>query len=436
MPLTRERVLVIPLGETPQGVIEAAIAREFGSVDTTWLDRRELRRSPWRIIAGLLQRRYASAILSAPDLSHSRLRLTSFILSLPRARRRWRIDLRGNCEAWSLGGHLAHNMLPIIRHAAACVLALLLGEALLNLLDRLIRPRRLTASAPRRMLYLRSQLWLGLEGGGSVAHTAGVIGGLQALGVEMRAVASDRLTGVTAPTDVISPEMWFDGWWRELEDVVYNVAFFVAGLGTALRVRPHAIYQRHTAFNCSGAILSRLLRLPLVLEFNSSELWKGRYWGGLRLARMAALVERINLRAADSIVVVSEVLRRELVAAGVAAERVTVNPNGVDPHQFRPDVGGTAVRQRLGLGSTVTARSGRVGVSGRAGATQADARVPGRVRRARFAARPPGRRRRVLRLAHQTVRVHGRRAADRRQRGGSDRGRAGRRALGAAGGAG
>jgi len=34
-------------------------------------------------------------------------------------------------------------------------------------------------------------------------------------------------------------------------------------------------------------VLSRLLRLPLVLEFNSSELWKGQYWGGLSLSRAA-----------------------------------------------------------------------------------------------------------------------------------------------------
>jgi glycosyltransferase involved in cell wall biosynthesis len=361
--LKREWVLAIPLGDIPPTMVEEAIVREFGSVDIEWLDRRELRRRPWRTIARLLQRYYANAILVAPDLNKRRLRLTSFILALPRARRRRRLDVQGTCESWSLGCHIAHNTLPIIRHLAACVLALVLGEALLKLLDRLIRLRQSTAPAPQRLLYLRSQLWLGLEGGGSVAHTAGVIGGLQELGVDVHAVASDRLPGVTASTDVISPEMWFDGWLRELEDVAYNVPFFLAALATALRVRPHAIYQRHTAFNCTGAVLSRVLRVPLVLEFNSSELWKGRYWGGLRLARIAALVERINLRAADRIIVVSEVLRQQLVAGGVSRQRVVVNPNGVNPHQFRPHAGGTHVRRRLGLGSTLV-----VGFSGTFGA--------------------------------------------------------------------
>ena len=105
--------------------------------------------------------------------------------------------------------------------------------------------------------------------------------------------------------------------------------------------------------------MSRLLRLPLVLEFNSSELWKGRFWGGLHLTRAAALVERINLRAAERVVVVSDVLRRQLVAAGVAPTRLVLNPNGVDPAQFRPERDGTAVRRRLGLDSSIV-----VGFSG------------------------------------------------------------------------
>jgi glycosyltransferase involved in cell wall biosynthesis len=123
------------------------------------------------------------------------------------------------------------------------------------------------------------------------------------------------------------------------------------------------VYQRHTTFNCSGALLSRLLNVPLVLEFNSSELWKGRYWGGLRLTRAAALVERINLRAADRVVVVSNVLQRELVSAGVAEHKIAVVPNAVDPQRFRPDAGGTAVRERLGLGPSIV-----VGFSGTFGA--------------------------------------------------------------------
>jgi glycosyltransferase involved in cell wall biosynthesis len=176
-------------------------------------------------------------------------------------------------------------------------------------------------------------------------------------------VSSDRLAGVDASVRVVTPQIWFDGWLRELEDLAYNAAFTRAAWRLAGQFRPHAIYQRHTAFNVAGAILSHGLRIPLVLEYNSSEVWKGRFWGGLRLERVAQLAERVNLQAAGRVVVVSRVLRDELVAAGVPAERILVNPNGVDPATFRADHGGAQVRARLGIASNVV-----VGFSGTFGA--------------------------------------------------------------------
>jgi glycosyltransferase involved in cell wall biosynthesis len=219
-------------------------------------------------------------------------------------------------------------------------------------------------SRPRRhILYLRSQLWLGLAGGGSVAHTAGVIGGLSAAGAHVHVVSSDALAGVDAATNVVQPEVWSDGWPRELEDLAYNVSFGLAALCAARGSRADLIYQRHTAFNVSGAVLSRALGLPLLLEFNSSEVWKGRYWGGLRFERAAQLVERINLRAADRVIVVSRVLRDELIARGVPAGKIVLNPNAVDTAVFRPDVGGQRIRAQLGAHSDIV-----IGFSGTFGA--------------------------------------------------------------------
>ncbi|HLZ26944.1 MAG TPA: glycosyltransferase family 4 protein [Chloroflexota bacterium] len=343
-------VIAIPLGETSRADVAAAIERQFGRDSTlAWLDRDRLRRRPLASLLYLLRHRYAAAILVAPDLRQPRLRLTSLVLGLARADTYWRIDLHGNREVWRLGAHLGRNLLPAARHLIACGLAMVLAQPVLRAIAAIIRPRDLHLQPPARIVYLRSQLWLGLEGGGSVAHTAGVIRGLEQAGVQVQVVSSDRLPGVSARTDVITPETWFDGKLRDVEDLAYNVVF---GAAAFKAVRPRdTIYQRHTTFNCSGAIVSRLLRVPLVLEFNSSEVWKGRYWGGLFLPRAAEFVERINLRAADRVVVVSRVLRDYVLATGVPAEKILVNPNAVDPTQFRPDVDGTTVRQQLGLGS-------------------------------------------------------------------------------------
>jgi glycosyltransferase involved in cell wall biosynthesis len=356
-------LLVIPLGEAARGDVEGVVARRFGGVRLEWLDRVDLRRRPMRTLWRLMRVRYGAAVLVAPDLGQPRLKLTSMVLGLVRAEQRWRVDLVGGCEAFGLGSHLARNVVGIVRHLLAVVLALLVAEPALTLVAHFIRPRRVSPGRPSRVLYLRSQLWLGLAGGGSVAHTAGVIGGLGEAGVDVQVVSSDRLPGVTAPTQVVAPAMWFDGWLREAEDLAYNFAFFLAALQRARCTRPQVIYQRHTAFNCAGAVLSRLLRLPLVLEFNSSELWKGRYWGGLDLARAAALVEQINLAAADRVVVVSRVLYDQLVASGVPSEKILVNPNAVDPRIFHPDIDATWVRRRHRVeGKLVVGFSGTFGL--------------------------------------------------------------------------
>jgi glycosyltransferase involved in cell wall biosynthesis len=347
------RVIAIPLGESSRAEVQAAIERQFGASRIAWLDRDRLRRHPLQALGQLMRHRNGAAVLVAPDLSQPRLRLTSLVLGLVRADTHWRIDLRGHHEAFGLGAHVARNLFPVARHLAACALALSLGEPILRAIDLLIRPRSVRLKRPTRVLYLRSQLWLGLAGGGSVAHTAGVVRGLEQAGVEVQVVSSDHLPGVAAPTAVIAPELWFDGWLREIEDLAYNVAFFCAALRTARRTGARVIYQRHTTFNCAGALLSRVSGLPLVLEFNSSEVWKGRYWGGLHLAPAAALVERINLRAADRVVVVSRVLGDYVRSTGVPEQKILLNPNAVDPAQFRPDIDGTAVRRRLGLRSSV-----------------------------------------------------------------------------------
>src|SRR5262249_11880963 len=56
---------------------------------------------------------------------------------------------------------------------------------------------------------------------------------------------------------------------------------------------------------------------------------------------------------ADLVVVVSRAMRDELVARGAAADRILVNPNGVDPDRYSPSIDGSAVRLRHGVAGFV-----------------------------------------------------------------------------------
>src|SRR5260370_9186703 len=117
-------VAVIALGEAPRAEVEAAIARQFGGISPTWLDRHELRRRPLQTLARLARRQFQTAVLVAPDLQQPRLKVTSLILGLPRANRPWRIDLPANRAAWSPRAHMAQHLGPMARHLLACFLAL------------------------------------------------------------------------------------------------------------------------------------------------------------------------------------------------------------------------------------------------------------------------------------------------------------------------
>jgi glycosyltransferase involved in cell wall biosynthesis len=112
---------------------------------------------------------------------------------------------------------------------------------------------------------------------------------------------------------------------------------------------PGAFYQRHLAFSIAGALLSRRLRVPLILEYNGSEAWMARHWDPNPLHNWIERCESATLQCAARIMVVSEALREELLNRGIEADRIRINPNGVDPDFFCPGSGRERTRRKLAL---------------------------------------------------------------------------------------
>jgi PEP-CTERM/exosortase A-associated glycosyltransferase len=120
-------------------------------------------------------------------------------------------------------------------------------------------------------------------------------------------------------------------------------------------VRPDILHAHSPVLNALPAIRAgRRQQLPVVYEVRA-------FWedgaashgthpeGGLRY-RATRLVETHALRRADAVTTICEGLRREIVARGIAGEKVTVVPNAVDRHTFRgPGRADTALAARLGL---------------------------------------------------------------------------------------
>jgi glycosyltransferase involved in cell wall biosynthesis len=193
--------------------------------------------------------------------------------------------------------------------------------------------------ASRRILYLDANIPVGTTVGGSVAHTRGVIDGFVSSGFDV-----DHASGKTFSTDLAGARTFkvpfgdFAAFPPELNYYTFNRVFDCHAERFAVARQYAFIYQRMSVHNFTGAALRRKLGIPLILEYNGSEVWAAANWGRkLRLHEMATRAERASLENADLVVTVSKALAEELAAAGVDRDRIVVYPNCIDPKIFDPD---------------------------------------------------------------------------------------------------
>jgi glycosyltransferase involved in cell wall biosynthesis len=200
------------------------------------------------------------------------------------------------------------------------------------------------SSAARESLsiaYLRATPGAGTQFGGASSHINGFINAATAEGARVRVISNDRIAGLDetrAALTVIEPEPV--GTTRAAFDLYNNLLFTEGALREIVSVPPDFIYQRYSRFTWAGIEAGLNARRPIFLEYNGSEVWVGRHWDAAGMFPLLERVERLNLRAATRIFVVSEVERRNLLKAGVREEKIVVNPNGVDVEKFRPGIKG------------------------------------------------------------------------------------------------
>ncbi len=197
------------------------------------------------------------------------------------------------------------------------------------------RPKRFPVRPLRRALYLKTNLWFGVKAGGSVGHVAGVANALAGrCAVDLFAVERPPLIAPDVAQHPVAQTGAF-GYPYELNYYRYQRLF------TAAACRPEidadVVYHRMSLANYSGVTVARRRRIPLIVEYNGSEVWVAQHWGRpLLLARLARRAEEVALRHADLIVTVSDVLRDELLGKGLPPERVLSHPNCIDPKRFDP----------------------------------------------------------------------------------------------------
>ena len=210
-----------------------------------------------------------------------------------------------------------------------------------------------------KALYLRTVFWFGFKSGGSVAHTSGVINSLSNY-LKLDIISNDDLAGVKPKINIIHPGIlkWIP---FRIGEVLYSLKI-IKKLKNKIKTYDF-IYQRYSGLSFAGAYLSKKYNIPLILEFNSSDVWQMKHWyqqssdiktllakaiNSIKLP-VVSYIEDYNLKNASLIVVVSSSLKESLIQRGISKERILVNPNGVDPQKYSPKIKGDEIKSKYKL---------------------------------------------------------------------------------------
>jgi glycosyltransferase involved in cell wall biosynthesis len=138
-------------------------------------------------------------------------------------------------------------------------------------------------------------------------------------------------------------------WVYECAELAYNLWGLQALVRAIMRQRPDVIYERYSLFNFSGVLVSKFLRIPLVLEVNAPLAYEKEHYEKLSLRRLAYALERWICSNSTRTIVVSTPMRDILEQQGVPREHMVVISNGINSEEIMRSVGRVDVRQRYGI---------------------------------------------------------------------------------------
>lgn len=340
--------LLVLSGNVDQAVDVAA--KRYRGCSVITLSKKELREGGWRrqlkVLRGLEGEAFMVFTESLEALQEPLL--LKLTIMLHRCKETVIVDSQGRLQiypkgaAWKL---LAEVAVSIVADAFVFGVTWI-GLQLLRLRTKM-RPAPERAPTGTDVVFLYPLPIGQVEAGGANTHITGFLSGLSRCSAPCRIFSGVPLLTKSFPVHEVSYRRRFY-LFRESLSLSYN-AYFSKEVEKELDSIPSFIYQRHGRYVVAGALLSRALRRPLVLEYNGSEVWISRHWDPARFRPWLRLCEEISLSAASLITVVSESLRDELIQAGIQERKILVNPNAVDPDVFHSDCGGTEVRERLGF---------------------------------------------------------------------------------------
>lgn len=328
------------------------------------------------LIRGLLyrllsQKKTSRNFFLIDNLHHVSIDLLIFkgVMLLSKAKENYLVDLQGNVFAYT---KVKFIFIELLLYAFFTITFPLL---LVFIVIREIcsKPQKATFKPSyNKILYLRTDITLQTKAGGSIAHISGILKGFLVNNLTPLFVTAEeiKLPESLIEQKILKYEYYFNYIIDifESKHIIFTVFFNYYLKKEIKNSKFDLIYQRYNIFNFSGVMQKKRLGIPFILEYNGSELWIAKNWGGkpFKLYRTAELIEEANFRHADLIVVVSDVLQDELLGRGVEKEKILVVPNGVntqiyDPDRYSEEVENLKARLNIPKGKTIVGFIGTFG---------------------------------------------------------------------------
>ncbi len=199
-------------------------------------------------------------------------------------------------------------------------------------------------------VYIKTTMCIGVQSGGSVAHSAGVISAGKTIFSDMEVYTTDFLPEKLLDKYVTKISLVrFQDYYYEAK-MYLNISAYNEIINRHGNKKPVFVYQRYSLYDYIGARISEKYNVPFVLEWNGSEIWISKNWDDARFQyrSIAEKIELLNLEKADLITCVSKELKASLISSGVPGDKILVNYNGVDINKFSPSVNGDCIRKKYG----------------------------------------------------------------------------------------
>ena len=217
-----------------------------------------------------------------------------------------------------------------------------------------------------RIAYIRTQYSFGLKAGGSVGHTSGVINALNNK-VDLDVFSNDELYNVHSGINVVKPVLKSNSkLFKDIFELINNIKWIFKFKNLK---KYDAIYHRYSAATFAVGFIANKNKIPLILEFNSSEVWKLQRWYVKEKSMVINFFKRVllnwiklpvirrieeyNLKNASLIVVVSEALFETLMSNNINPDKILINPNGVDPEKYSDKLDGSIIRHKYKLDKNI-----------------------------------------------------------------------------------